>query len=471
MILRYFYNRQLAQASYLLGSPSTREALVIDPNRDVQPYLQAARDEGLRIIGVAETHIHADYISGGRELAHRTGTKLYLSGMGNGDLAYDFPPDDPVQYLRAGDHLMIGSIRLDVIHTPGHTPEHIIFQVTESGAPASIGLLAGDCLFAGDVGRPDLLEEAVKIAHSSETAARQQYANLQRFQAMPDHLQVWPGHGAGSTCGKTLGAIPSTTLGYEKLTNPAFQQPDEAAFVTWLREGQPEVPHYFAQMKTVNQRGPALLETLKIPVRMMPDELQQALDDGATIIDARPGERFARGYVPGTINIPGNSQRFSSWTGWFVDYERPVYLIADEAEVPRLVRELHMIGVDDIPGYFTIDAIQHAAARDALRRIEKIDIQTANRQHSDAVMVDVRGHDEHTERHIPASLLLPMGYVIERLEQLPRDRQLIVYCNSGVRSQTVTGLLQNHGYENVLNLVGGIDAWQEAGLPLERGNG
>jgi hydroxyacylglutathione hydrolase len=417
---------------------------------------------------VAETHIHADYVSGGRELAYRAGATLYLSGMGAGDLAYDFPPDDPVEYLRAGDHLTIGTIRLDVIHTPGHTPEHIIFQVTEGEAAAAIGLFTGDCLFAGDVGRPDLLEEAVKVAHSSETAARQQHANIQRFQSMPDHLQVWPGHGAGSACGKALGEIPSTTLGYEKLTNPAFQQPDEAIFIAWLREGQLEVPHYFAHMKTVNQRGPALLETLKIPVRMMPDELQPALDDGATIIDARPGERFARGYVPGTINIPGTSDSFSSWAGWFVNYERPVYLIADEDEVPRLVRELYMIGVDDIPGYFTIDTIQDAAARETLQRIHKIDAQTASREQGDAVMVDVRGRDEHIERHIPTSVLLPMGSVAGRLDQLPRDRQLIVYCDTGVRSQIVASLLQNHDYENVLNLAGGIDAWQQAGLPVER---
>jgi hydroxyacylglutathione hydrolase len=224
MLLKYFYDSGLAQASYMVGCAETGEAMVVDPSRDVTPYLESARQEGLRITHVTETHIHADFVSGSRELADRSGARLYLSDMGGQDWKYGFE----AVLIHAGDSWHVGNIRIEAIHAPGHTPEHLAFQVTDTAhADAPIGLFTGDFLFVGDVGRPDLLEEAAGIANTSETGARQQFANVHRFKTMPDYLQVWPGHGAGSACGKALGAIPSTTLGYEKLFNPAFQFDNE----------------------------------------------------------------------------------------------------------------------------------------------------------------------------------------------------------------------------------------------------
>ncbi len=235
MLLKYFYDEKLAQASYLVGCAKTGEALVIDPMRNVTPYLRAAEKEGLRITHVTETHIHADFVSGSRELSATTGATIYLSDMGDDDWKYGYADDPRVMLVRDGDFFMVGNIKVDVLHTPGHTLEHIAFQITDTAAAdRPIGVFTGDFLFVGDVGRPDLLEEAAGYKGTKEPGARMQYQTVQKFKTLPDYLQIWPGHGAGSACGKALGAIPSTTLGYEKLFNPAFQLADEDAFVRWL---------------------------------------------------------------------------------------------------------------------------------------------------------------------------------------------------------------------------------------------
>ncbi len=341
MLLKYFYDKALAQASYLLGDQDTGEALIIDPARDITPYLQAARDEKLTITQVAETHIHADFVSGSRELVARTGAYLFLSALGG----YAFA-DDKTVLLRDGEFWYLGGIRIDALHTPGHTPEHLIFQITDSkNARDPIGLFTGDCLFVGDVGRPDLMKVDMASARAS---AREQFANVQRFKQMPDYLQVLPGHGAGSACGKALGSIPSTTLGYEKRVNPAFQFEDETAFVDWLLDDQPEIPTYFARMKQINREGAALLETLTAPLPMEGFILAEMLKSAALVIDARD----EGGHVPGALHIePGD--KFSTSVGWFMDYDQPTYLVAASGDVDGLVCALRAVGVDNLPGYFT----------------------------------------------------------------------------------------------------------------------
>jgi hydroxyacylglutathione hydrolase len=223
MLLRYFYDQKLAQASYFVGCQATGEALVIDPARHVEPYLATAEAEGMRLVAAAETHIHADFVSGARELAERTGATLYLSDAGDQDWKYLYADQYRHVPLRDGDTFCVGNIHFEVWHTPGHTPEHISFLMTDTaGANRPMGLFSGDFVFAGDVGRPDLLEKAAGIANTAETGARQMFHSLQRFKGLPDYLQLWPGHGAGSACGKALGAIPSSTIGYEKLFNWAL---------------------------------------------------------------------------------------------------------------------------------------------------------------------------------------------------------------------------------------------------------
>ncbi len=250
MLLKRFYDDHLAQASYLIGCQATGEALVVDPHRDAEMYIAGAAREGVRITHVTETHIHADYASGSRELAARTGAQLYLSDEGGEDWRYGFADEDGAVLLRDDDEIAVGNIRVRALHTPGHTPEHLSFLVTDGAATDEpMGLLSGDFIFVGDVGRPDLLEKAAGVAGTMETGARQLFRSLRRAAELPAHLQLWPGHGAGSACGKALGAVPTSTLGYERLVSWAFQYDDEDAFVAAVLDEQPEPPRYFATMK------------------------------------------------------------------------------------------------------------------------------------------------------------------------------------------------------------------------------
>jgi hydroxyacylglutathione hydrolase len=454
MLLKYFYDTSLAQASYMVACQDCGEALIIDPARDITPYLKAAHDKGLRIVGAAETHIHADFVSGSRELAAQAGARLYLSDMGGANWHYTL---DDIVRVKDGDSWQVGEVRVDALHTPGHTPEHLCFQITDTAtADQPLGLFTGDCLFVGDVGRPDLLEG---FGDSKEEGARGQFANVQRFKTLPDYLQIWPGHGAGSACGKALGALPSTTLGYEKRFNPAFQIDDEAAFVAWLLADQPEMPRYFAQMKRVNKRGAALLSTLAKPEHLAAESLRATLDSGALVIDTRSREAFAQGFVPGTLNIVSAN---STYAGWFVDYDAPTYLIGDESHLDDILRNLRAIGVDDLPGYFTPDAV--SGATDTLARIEVGDLAA---QKNVVYILDVRSDTEYREGHITGAHHIFYGDLADHLDELPRDQDIVVQCASGVRSQIAASLLRKHDFTQVSNLRGGIEAWEKAGLPLE----
>ncbi len=266
MLVRRFYDDRLAQASYLIGCQETGEAIVIDPAREITPYLEAARQEGVRITQVTETHIHADFMSGTRDLAAATGARTLLSGEGGPDWQYAFANADATTLLHDGDIIVLGNVRLNVMHTPGHTPEHLAFIVIDGArGPEPVAMVSGDFLFVGDVGRPDLLETAAGVTGSKEVSARALYQSVQRLAELPDYLQVWPGHGAGSACGKALGSLPTSTLGYERRTNWAFLTSDEAAFVATVLEGQPAPPRYFAVMKRINREGPPILGDAPAP--------------------------------------------------------------------------------------------------------------------------------------------------------------------------------------------------------------
>jgi hydroxyacylglutathione hydrolase len=465
MLLKYFYDRKLAQASYMVGSETTGEALVIDPARDIMPYLRAAQDEGVRIVGVAETHIHADFVSGARELAAATGARLYLSELGGDDWRYAYTSASAV-LLWDGATWTVGEVRIDALHTPGHTPEHLIFQITDTAtADKPMGLFTGDCLFVANVGRPDLLETAVGITGSAEVGARQQFGNVQKFKAMPDYLQIWPGHGAGSACGKGLGAVPTSTLGYEKQFNPAFQIDDENAFVGWLLADQPETPPYFAQMKRVNMAGPALLSTLTQPARLSdPSTLRQIMEE-TLVIDTRSHEAFAERHVPGTVNIPARENSFTAWAGWFVDYDVPTYVIGDSMDMHGILHDLRAIGVDHVAGYFPTEIISYFSAR-----LPQASPQEAAQLIKDgAYLLDVRSESEYKSVHIPGAHHIHFGEVANHVDELPTDRQIIVQCASGGRSQMVASVLERQGLSNLVDMKGGLDAWQAAGLPVEQG--
>ena len=463
MLLRLIYEDKLAQASYLLGCQATGNAMVIDANRDAEQYIRLARREGVRITHVTETHIHADYLSGSRELAHATGAQLYLSGHGGDGWSYRFPEMSNVELLHDGAVFKVGNIRVEVLHTPGHTPEHIAFLITDAAsADQPIGLFSGDFVFVGDVGRPDLLEKAAGFAGTMEAGARELYRSLTRFRALPDYLQVWPGHGAGSACGKALGAVPQTTVGYEKMFNPALAAQTEAEFVDFILAGQPEPPKYFATMKRLNRDGPPLRERSSTPASL-PEQTLRDLQESTQLIDTRAATAFARGHLPGSINIPYNKS-FLTWAGWLISYERDFALIIDEHVAPESVaRDLALIGLDRLRGYY--DA-QLLAGRADLQQTAAIRTDELTRliDTGAAVGVDVRGTNEWEAGHIPGSIHIPLGYLADRIDELPRDRPIAVFCQSGSRAAIAASVLQALGVQNVRHVHGGYTEWAR-GMP------
>jgi hydroxyacylglutathione hydrolase len=473
MLLRRIYDDKLAQASYLIGCAATGEALVVDPNRDTDQYLEAAAAEDLRITHVTETHIHADFLSGSRELARRAGAELYLSDEGGAEWKYDFADEPGVTLVKGGDHFMVGNIRMGVIHTPGHTPEHVSFLVTDTaGANEPMGILTGDFVFVGDVGRPDLLERAAHLEGTMVEGARTLFRSLREFRKLPGYLQIWPGHGAGSACGKALGAVPTSTVGYERLFNWGLAEQDEDAFVDAVLAGQPEPPKYFAQMKRMNREGPGILSEVK-PPRLLDDQrLPGVLGEGGLVIDTRPADAYAEGHVPGTLNIPLN-RSFNTWAGWLVPYDRDFHLIlGDDGEgMEEVWRDLAMIGLDRIGGFFRAAAIDaFAAAGGELGTVAHMTpSEVAERlKTGSATVIDVRGHSEWEAGRLPGVPNIPLGYLPDRLDEIPRDRPVVVHCLTGARSAIAVSLLQASGIHPVFSMGEGFSGWVASGRRVER---
>ncbi|MBX3433742.1 MAG: MBL fold metallo-hydrolase [Pirellulales bacterium] len=466
MLLKYFYDQALAHASYMVGCQKTGEAIVVDPGRDVEPYLQAAQAEGLRIVAATETHIHADFVSGSRELADRVGARLYLSDEGPADWKYAYASQYDAKLVKEGDAIAVGNVKLAVLSTPGHTPESISFLLTDEGggATAPMGIFTGDFVFVGSIGRPDLLETAAGFVGSAEAGARQLYRSMRRFRELPDHLQVWPAHGAGSACGKGLGAIPSSTVGYEKLNNPALQFDDEQKFVDYILADQPETPFYFAVMKRVNKLGPELTKNLPPVPAVDPQQLITTAAERLVIDDSAAAE-FGAGHVPHTINVPAAS--LVQWAGFFVDYDQPVYLITSEASLPNRLRSLRSIGVDNVVGYFESAAVQASCLRTQdYRTATPRDLAPAI-DAGDVALVDVRAATEFREGRIPGAEHRFLGTLLRGLDALPRDRPIVAQCLGGGRSAIAASILQRAGFD-VVNMQGGYRAWVAAGLPVVR---
>jgi hydroxyacylglutathione hydrolase len=472
MLFTRFYDEQLAQASYLIGCGASGTAVVIDPNRLVGKYIAAAETEGLRITAVTETHIHADFVSGARELAARTDAIMYLSACGPEAWQYGFGQPQGVVLLSDGQTFNVGNIELRAVHTPGHTPEHLSFLVTDTAnAHEPMGIVTGDFVFVNDVGRPDLLEKAAKLQGTAEIGARQLFKSLAWFKTLPDHLQIWPGHGAGSACGKGMSAVPQSTVGYERRFNWAFGVDDEAMFVKQVLEGQPEPPLYFAEMKRINRDGPTLLGSFPRPERVAEQQLAGLMRNGAVVVDTRSAPDFAAGHIPGTLNIPFNKS-FPTWAGSLLPYDRDVYLLVDAVRpdaVGPALDSLALIGLDRVRGYFGPDALT-VWQKDGhpLDQVEQLSVDQLAMQRSEMLVVDVRGRTEWDAGHVPGAMLIPLAELPERLDEVPRDRPVAVHCQGGGRSAIATSLLRARGACKVANLAGGFSAWAQAGHPIER---
>lgn len=473
MFFKRFYDENLAQASYMIVCEKTREAIIIDPNLDVPQYVRAAGVERARIAHVTETHIHADFVSGSRALADAAGATLHLSAEGSRDRGYASGALRTANALRDGSEILMETVRLRAVHTPGHTPEHLAFLVSDlERGEDPVGVLTGDFVFVGDVGRPDLLERAAGAKGTMETFAGELFQSIRKFSAQPDHLQLWPGHGAGSACGKSLGSMPQTTLGYEKLFNWAFGEMSEKKFVAKVLEDQPVPPRYFAVMKRVN-RAAELPRTQPAPKQLDLEHLDAALHETAVVIDTRPAEQFAAGHVPGTLNIPlGKS--FLNWTGALVPEERDFYLVteteSDEA-VKVVVADLAKIGLTRIAGVFRSDVLHDWKARHG--EAEQVPQVEPNQLHDilrnkKVQVVDVRAPDEWRRGHLPGAIHIPLAALPDRVGELDASIPIVLHCKGGGRSSIATSLLQAKGIDSVSNLVGGYDGWVAKGFEVER---
>ncbi|WP_214890290.1 MBL fold metallo-hydrolase [Exiguobacterium sp. s142] len=455
MLLRYFYDQKLAQASYMVGCQMTGEAVVIDPARNITPYLQEAEKEGMTIVATAETHIHADFVSGSLELAKRTGSTAYLSDEGDASWKYAFAKDIDSKLVKDGDTFQVGNVTLEVMHTPGHTPEHISFLLYDRNQTQPMGIFTGDFVFVGDIGRPDLLEEAAGVKGTTAIGAEQMFHSLNKFKALPDFVQVWPGHGAGSACGKALGAIPTSTVGYEKATNWALQMTDKDAFIKELTTDQPEPPNYFAMMKKVNKEGIQVTNEIARPEVVGTDRLD-TLVEATQVVDTRRGEDFAQGHVPGTINIPYNT-KFVSWAGWLVNFDKDITLIASAEDVEEVQTDLQSIGLDRLRFIVPVEELGQELLTETYTDVTAEQaIESAEK--NDVFVLDVRNATEWNASHYEKAERILLGKLMRDHDGLPTDKTIAVHCASGVRSRMAASVLQSLGYKDIQNILGGYAA-------------
>lgn len=465
MFFQHVYDKTLAQASYFIGCQKAGIAIVIDPKRDVDTYLEIAQQNKMKITHIAETHIHADFLSGARELAKLTGADLYLSDEGGENWQYEFPHIG----LKDGKTFMVGNLRFEVMHTPGHTPESISFLLTDTPAsPEPVMFFTGDFIFVGDIGRPDLLEKAAGVSGTMEAGAKQMYQSIQRASKLPDHIQLWPGHGAGSACGKALGAVPSSTIGYEKLRNWAFQYTnDEKGFIEYLLADQPEPPRYFAMMKKLNKVERPLLTEVPALTRLTDSTLFEANQKGIKIIDTRNKAEFAKGFIPGSINIQGNNS-FATWAGWFLSYDEPFILVASENTLEDLTRKLMRIGLDNVSGYIPgVEAWEKGGG--TLQKSEEVSLDQLQEaiRHNKLQIIDLRGATEFKDGHIKGAKHVFVGTLENNLQKIDPLKNVVIHCQGGDRAAIGYSLLRRNGFSNIKTFVGGINEWTAAGLPLD----
>jgi len=454
MLVRQIFDPKLAQYAYLVGCPATGEAIVIDPERDVDQYFELAEKKDLKLVAAVDTHIHADYISGMRELAER-GLTVYASDEGDADWKYEWLIDSDYDYvlLKDGDTFMVGNIEFESVHTPGHTPEHMSYLVYDrgSGAEEPIAIATGDFVFVGDLGRPDLLESAAGQVGAMEPSARTLYETVQQFKDLPEYVQVWPAHGAGSACGKALGDVPLSTVGYELRNNASIlAATSEQNFVDFILEGQPEPPMYFARMKRDNKIGPPVLGGVPQPMRISVEELGELANNlDVAVLDTRERDLFFEGHLPGSI-LTELDYQFNTIAGSYVDEDTPMVLIVEEDRLDEAVRDLIRIGLDDIQGYATPDTLAaYAEQGGELATTEVIDMKELERRRvaGEANVLDVRGKSEYDVRHVPGAQNVAHTRLYLRRDEVPKDKPVMVHCNSGGRSAAAASLLERYGYD------------------------
>ncbi|BDX33584.1 MBL fold hydrolase [Mycobacterium antarcticum] len=455
MILQQYYLDCLSHASYLIGDETTGRAVVVDPQRDVAEYIADAKELGLTIELVIETHFHADFLSGHLELAKATGATIVFSSVAETEFASMGVTD--------GQRYPLGEVMLEFRHTPGHTPESLSIVVYEhADDPTPYGVMTGDTLFIGDVGRPDLL---ASIGFTREELADKLYDSLHdKLMTLPDATRVYPAHGAGSACGKNLSTDLSSTIGDQKATNYALRAPDKATFMGLVTEGQPPAPGYFVYDAILNRKDRGLLDETKMPTAMSYEQVRAAIDAGAVLVDGRSPEEFAMGHLRDAINI-GLEGRYAEFAGSVLPSDVDVVLFTEPGQEREGKNRLARIGFDRVIGYLakpfqtmlTHQGDVHVASRLTANAFDERESRIGDLQ-----VVDVRNPGEVEAGAIPNAIPIPVGQLPSRLAELNPAKPTVVYCAGGYRSSVAASLLRRNGFNDVSDILGGYGAWADA---------
>lgn len=458
MIIDRIFTPGLAQVAYLVANQEAGEVAVIDPRRDVDVYVSWAKQRHLRITVILETHIHADFVSGSRELAIRTDAPVYASRLSEQEFPHR-PLDD-------GEDVHIGTLRLRAYFTPGHTPEHMAYLLYEGEGASPAALFSGDALFVGDVGRPDLLGK-----EATERLSQQLYETVtERLATLPDELIVYPGHTAGSACGKKIGDAPSTSISQEKSGNYAFQEKDRDAFLDTVMTDMPPLPTYYPVLKRVNKQGAVLIDELVEPRALASKDVWQMAGEGALIIDTRDKAEFGKAHIPKAL-FAGYGPNFHTWMGWVSPYDRDLVVVTgDNGTVDEVVTALHEIGLDRVVGYLDGGMRNWSGETEALPQIGVKELW--HQRDGGMVVLDVRSDAEWNDDQIEGAQHLFAGEIAQGAvprDFLETDQKIAVICSSGYRSSLAASILQAQGYTDLLNVEGGMSAWKNEDLPAVTG--
>lgn len=467
MVFTQYYIDCLSQASYLVGDTSTGQAVIVDPRRDVQEYLDDAAAQGLHIVGMINTHFHADFLSGHLELAKATG-----AWIGYGQVA---KAEFETRSLVDGERISLGNVNLEIMETPGHTPESISVLVYQhADDEVAYGVLTGDALFIGDVGRPDLL---ASIGVTAEQLGRQLYDTIQRkLMNLPNPVRVFPGHGAGSACGKNLSTQRQSTIGEQRALNYACQPMSEDDFLTLVTAGQPSAPEYFVYDAILNRKQREVFDAEAEVTALDATALDAALARGAAVLDTREAPLFAAGHLPGALNVPADG-RFAETAGMVLAGDQEIILVAPEGRHNEVAVRLARIGFDKVTGYVADIEATLLAHADTVRRASRLTATelaglVANRTDDAAatqnglVVLDVRNIGEREGGYLDGSLHIPLAELRRRIDEVPTGRPVVAYCAGGWRSSVAASLLRQNGFTDVSDLLGGFAAWQSMNEPV-----
>tara|TARA_R110002111_G_scaffold254461_2_gene320157 strand:- start:78432 stop:79811 length:1380 start_codon:yes stop_codon:yes gene_type:complete len=453
MFFQRYYLDCLSLASYMIADEQTRKAVVVDPQRDIEIYLEDARQHGFQIEHVILTHFHADFIAGHIELNKAVGAQIYLGSRGEAEF--------PFQPLSDGDDLILGSVKLTALETPGHTPEGIsilVYDLNENPKQPKM-ILTGDTLFLGDVGRPDLL---ASIGVTADELASMLYDSLhEKILTLPDETLVYPAHGAGSMCGKQLSSEAVTTLGEQRKYNYALQPMNKQTFIEMVTADLPAAPQYFVHDAIMNRKDrQTLTESISASWNTFSlDEVLKMLNSDTQVIDVRDAAEFAGAHLKGSINI-GLDGRYATWAGTILDKQAPILVIAeDEDRIKEAIIRLGRIGFDQVKGFLKGGLNSLRDRPELVSQTKRISAQALNELDEKTTIIDIRSESEWEAGHITDSINIPLNQLPERLTEIPQDQTVIVHCQGGYRSAIAASLLEKQGYENVLDLVGGYKAW------------